>query len=531
MIGFLSDVPQKQFHWLGALAGGAFSGVLYAFAYPPLRWSLLAWVAFLPLYLTLRDAGKRQGGWQGFGFGFALFLVGANWVNAAGIPPWIILSVIMGTQFAVFGLIMGTILPRVSLTYRPLLFACLYTLTEWVRSQGGYAFPWFVGAATQAHNLLVLQVVSLTGQWGLAFALALTSAFLGEVWVNRAEKRAMLRWMVATVAVPAICFVLGGGLLAQENSRQPLKANQRTVAIVQGSFLEPSPGGDYASEALLTYLNLTRSAILEHGKPFDLLIWPEAVTPDNLLLDNYSLPPLTALAKATETSLLIGTTHEENELRYNSAVLLNRVGEPLGRYDKTHVVPVGEFFPFRPLLQTIYLQYNVPSRDLAPGRLPNVLTLPRPSGEQDRIGVMICYDVAFPWDGRKGVLRGAQYWSQLTADTPFEATSRPEQHADLTSVRTVETRRWMIRAALSGISQVVDPTGREVARLPLMARQTLTHTIELRNDKTLFVRLGDWFIVVCAVIAVIHLAPHPPRKSDEERQPESSPIPTSSTSQ
>ncbi|GAB4453513.1 MAG: apolipoprotein N-acyltransferase [Armatimonadaceae bacterium] len=483
-----------------ALFLGAASGGLFALAFPLTGWFWLAWVALAPLFVAWRGSGFGRGGWSGFGFGLTLFLVGGTWLTAAGVVPWVILSLLIGGQFALFGLAARAILRRTPVVLHPLTFAALWVLIEWVRSLGGYAFPWFIAAASQAHNLPVLQIVSLTGQWGLSFVLALCAALVGEaVLLLRHRSRMFIRSLALAVAVWGVTFGLGWLLLQQEENRPVVRENRRTVGVVQGSVLSIPPGADYASTVLLTYLDLTREAVLETGKPLDLLLWPEGVTPDNLLLDNYSLPPAVAVARSLQTPLLIGTTHEENGLRFNTAVLLDRNGEVQGRYDKTHVVPVGEFFPLRSILNRIYLEYNVPENDFAPGSLPNVLTVGRLSGGSDPAGVMICYDVAFPDEGRKGVRRGAQFWAQLTADTPFEETNRPEQHADITSLRTVETRRWMVRAALSGISQVVDPTGREVARLPLMARRTLVHEIELRNDLTLYVRWGNWFVWLCAI--------------------------------
>jgi apolipoprotein N-acyltransferase len=290
--------------------------------------------------------------------------------------------------------------------------------------------------------------------------------------------------------------------LAAEAGRRPSASAPVRIGIAQGNFLEPSPGGDYYSEWLRTYVEVSREAFAKAGDaPLDLLLWPEGVCPDELLNDGYTLPVVQRMARESGTPFFIGTRHTEPDGEvFTSAALIGRDGTPRGRYDKVHVVPVGEWFPFRPLLAAIYLQYNVPEKDLLPGRLPNALDLARTDGETVRMGTMICYDVAFPWEGRAAVRRGARFFAQLTSDSPFENTSRPEQHADLTALRCAETRRWMVRCAVSGISQVVDATGREISRVPVLTRRAEIATVPLRDDTTLYVLWGEWFVGVCGVV-------------------------------
>ncbi len=486
---------------------GIASALLLTLAYPSLRWSWLAWVALSPLYLGLvRSRRKRDGAWIGFGFGFGLFLVGATWITVTGVPGWIILSFLMGILFALFGVVTAVVLPRIPEKVRPLVFAALWVLTEWVRSQGGYAFPWFVLAATQAHSLEVLQIVSVTGQWGLSFAIALTSALAGEAWLQRRRRRSAGVLVGVTVAVWAALFVFGKVELAREDSRH--RENRWTVGVAQGNCLYPENGDrdawqKYSSDCLTTYLQLTLNLSEQASTDTDLILWPEGAAPDELLVYNFSLPSIVRLVREIQTPLIVGTVFtDDSGQRFNSAVLIDKEGMPSGRYDKVHIVPLGEFFPARPLLHSIYLLYGAPESDFSAGRLPNVLNI---TGRRNKAkaGMLICYDVAFPSDSRQAVLKGAQFLAQITSDNPFEKSNRPEQHADLTALRTVETRRWMVRAAFSGISQAVDPTGREASRIPVLTRDSMVVSqVDLRDDETLFVRWGDWFVGVCAVIGM-----------------------------
>lgn len=495
--------PPRKNPLLHFLLPGLSSGALLALAYPNLRWSWLAWLALIPLYLALlQNPRKRDGFLALFGFGFALFVVGASWVNVAGVPAQVVLAAIMGVEFGALGTVFAFLLPRLPGWARPLMFAALWVLTEWVRSLGGYAFPWFVLAATQARALEILQIVSVTGQWGLTFAIAAVNGWLGEAFLARTQPRRAATWTLGSGLTVACLWLFGSVTLAGEvkrNAAAPQAPGSLAIGVVQGNFQEPSPGGDYFSEWIRTYVEVTREAFEKaNGQPLDLLLWPEGVCPDELLNDHYTLPVVQALIRETNTPFFIGTRQTDpNKEVFTSAALIGRDGLPHGRYDKVHVVPVGEWFPFRWLLQAVYLQYNVPEKDLLPGRLPNALDLERANGERVRMGTMICYDVAFPWEGRASVQRGAQFFVQLTSDSPFENTSRPEQHADLTALRCAETRRWMVRCAISGISQVVDPTGREVSRIPVLVRRAEIAHIPVREDKTLYVLWGEWFVWLC----------------------------------
>jgi apolipoprotein N-acyltransferase len=119
-----------------------------------------------------------------------------------------------------------------------------------------------------------------------------------------------------------------------------------------------------------------------------------------------------------------------------------------------------------------------------------------------QVGTIICYESVFPRWAREDVLAGAQMIALLTSDQTFGTSAGPQQHADIATVRAVETRRWVVRAAATGVSEFLDPTGRIRDSLPLMKRGVLVHAVTLRDDKTLYVRWGDWVLWVCAGISL-----------------------------
>jgi apolipoprotein N-acyltransferase len=519
-----------------ALAG-LFSGFLLTLAFPPLAWWPLAWVALTPLYAVLAappapgapgaGGGRavRTGLGAGFAFGLALFLVGMFWMTEIGdgwlmkAIPWLVLSLIQAGPFALLGAACSALLPRLPAAWaRPVAFAALWTLLEAARGWGSYSFPWFFLAATQVRAPVLVQIVSVTGSWGLSFAVALAGALLGEAWMAHRHLKPFRRRAVPLVAFLAIPGALAlGGQFAINAGAATEAGPSVPVGIAQGSFQKPR-GAAYTTadryEILRLYLDLSRQAASRAPGPLAFVAWPETVVPGDrggLLRDAELRRTVGGLARDLGTPLLIGSTHvdEEGRLR-NTAVLVEADGALGARYDKTRLVPVGEFFPLRRLLGPIYARYSVPGTDITPGALPGVLDV---GGKNTRdggaatahealpVGLLICYESAFPAIAAARVRDGARALVLLTSDQTFGATAGPYQHADLSVLRAVETRRYLVRAAATGISEVIDPWGRVRTSLGINARGALTDAIRPRRDRSGYVRGGDWFVGACGAFA------------------------------
>jgi apolipoprotein N-acyltransferase len=502
-------------------APAAVSALLLTLAFAPLGWWWTAWLAVIPWYVTLQGrASLYRAARTGFGFGVILFLVGMFWMNEIGAVPWFVLACIQAIPFALLGMLSAALLPRLPAWARPVAFAALWTLLEFGRSYGRYAFPWFLLSTSQVQNLPILQLVSVTGQWGLSFCLALANGFFGEAWLaSRRSKSGVQtrRLSIAAVAIPAVLYV--SGLFVMDTvEKSDANLPSRLVGAVQGAFDKESYSDAETRERVLTtYLNLTRDAVVQaqgtgSGGPnataqpqgLAFVAWPETVVPGYISRDPYLRGTLSQTARALRTPLLVGAPEVDDEGNWlNTAYLFDRNGLERERYDKNQLVPIGEFFPLRELLGTIYAQYNVPEKDHAPGTRLGVMQIGGLLGEtQMRVGTIICYESVFPRWARDDVRDGAQMIALLTSDQTFGTSAGPQQHADIATVRAVETRRWLVRAAATGVSEFLNPVGRIRDSLPLMKRGVLIHAVTLRDDKTLYVRWGDWVLWVCAGITV-----------------------------
>ena len=483
------------------------AGVLLTLAFPPVAAWPVAWVALAPLFVALAREGRPWKAFaRGYGFGWALHLVGMDWMGQVGSVPWIVLSFIEATWFGLFALFASVLTtPRIPGWARPVVFAALWTVIEYARHVGRYAFPWFSLAATQVRAPVFLQIISLTGQWGLSFAIALCGGLLGAaflaLWKREWVKAA--KFGMASAGVVVLVAAFGVSALREEARLGADAASPPTLAVAQGSVPKADHYSDeYRSDAMGAYLDLTRLAANGIDKP-DLVIWPETVVPGYLLQDSSLYAQVTSLARETRTPLLTGTVDisaQDEEL--NSAVLFDGTGTQRGKYDKKQIVPLGEFFPMRALLGNVYRTYGVPDRDMASGALPGTLTVGGTS-TPFRLGVLICYDDVFPVQARERVREGAEILTVLTSDQTFGTTAGPVQHADLAVLRAVETRRWLIRAAATGVSEFIAPDGTIAARLETNRRGVVARRVPRSHEVTLFVRWGDWFVAVCAVMVFV----------------------------
>jgi apolipoprotein N-acyltransferase len=182
---------------------------------------------------------------------------------------------------------------------------------------------------------------------------------------------------------------------------------------------------------------------------------------------------------------------------FNSAYLINPQTKTMGKYDKTHLVPYGEYVPFKkwlPFLGKIVDQVG----DFKAGAIGNTL-----QWRDQQIGVQICYEIIFPAYSRAMVRNNASLLVNITNDAWFGKTSGPYQHFSMTVFRAVENRRSLARAANTGISGFIDPVGRILATTPLLEEAAVTRSIPLLMEKTVYTRTGDLFARVCMAVVLL----------------------------
>jgi apolipoprotein N-acyltransferase len=495
----------------------AASGILLAFAFPPLGLFPLVFAALVPLLIAVEKSDPRRGRrgaglararrhlLLGFVSGFVFFLGLLYWIpflppNNLTIPwlmgPSLVLMAAYLSVFpALFTLLLGWVRhgSRVSLLVAaPALWASL----EFLRSLGPLGFPWGTLGYALAPMVTTLQFASVTGIWGVSAWVILVNALLLATFQRTEAKRRALDASLVILAL-AIPYFHAKGVM-----REPGVDESVRVALVQvnvDSEIKWDPA--HRARILDKLFRLSREAAARE-KP-DLVVWPESATPFMLLREPEHFEKVKAFVDSLDVPLLTGTVDERIERRvvrsYNSAALLLPGSSPVEVYDKVHLVPFSERMPFQEVLPFLSA-FNWGQSDFTPGRRIEPMDL-RGRG----FGPLVCFEAIFPSLPRSMASRGARFLVNITNDEWFGNTAAPFQHAQMAVFRAVENRIPMARCANTGISMIVDAYGRVLGRTSTFTDAVLTGDLRLSAGRTFYSRHGDvaaWALLLVSLASV-----------------------------
>jgi apolipoprotein N-acyltransferase len=480
--------------WLLAFLLGALS----VLALPPVH-AVPVLLVTIPGFLWLIGTapGWRRAAWWGFAFGFGHHLAGLYWITHSlftdiGRWWWLVPVAAPGIALpvAIFSVIPALVAWRLPGGWpRVLGFAGAWVAAEMLRGVMFTGFPWNLLGTVWAFHALPLQPASVIGVHGLS----LLTVLLAALPVLRSR-----RALAGGAAVLALWMGFGAWRLAQ-----PLPPDHDIrLVIVQGNVAQDTKWDPARRMPIFQrYLELSAAGAQAEraahpGQPV-LVIWPETASPFLLAQDPEAIR-LAAAALPPEGLLLAGTVRAEwgpdGRLRelFNSLVGLDSAGQLLGVFDKAHLVPFGEYMPLGGILPIRMVTGGV---DFSAGPGPEVLTLPRglPSP-----GPLICYEVIFP--GRVVGEERPAWLLNVTNDAWFGVSAGPHQHLAAARLRAVEEGLPMVRAAQTGISAVLDATGRERARLGLGESGAFATALPAPLPPTLFARAGLWIPGLCVTL-------------------------------
>jgi apolipoprotein N-acyltransferase len=372
----------------------------------------------------------------------------------------------------------------------------------WVTSEMGRThvmsgFPWVLLGYSQADVLPIAQLASLFGVYGVSALVAAVSTAAAHVVV--AEEH---RWRPALI-VSALLLVAGGwGSLRAADAEWTRAGEPVQVGLIQGNVdqaIKWDP--DKATFIFQNYISMTRQAI---ARGAELVLWPESSTPFRFEErdEHGETAQLRALARQARVSLLVGSDEVvpgTPPVFYNSAFLIREDGSTAGVYRKMHLVPWGEYVPFKRMLFFVAPLVEAVS-DFSPGQEPVVM----PVGSH-RISTAICYEIVYPNLVRQFVVGGSELLTTITNDAWFGTTSAPYQHFAQASMRAVEEGRYLVRSANTGISGIVDPYGRVLQRTALNEPAVVVGEVRYLRVRTLYSRIGDAFAYASMAITAAML--------------------------
>jgi apolipoprotein N-acyltransferase len=402
----------------------------------------------------------------------------------------------------------------------PVVAALLFVATDHLRTFLFGGLPWATLGYTQHANVGLLPLVTLTGVLGLGFVVALGGAGLAGVIRCRLEGSHPSRIDgAAVVAVPLIHLLVWIGItLPEKIEGAPEPGPTLRVAAVQGDIdqLMKWDKGKLG-KTVNKYIRLSEEAVARGAQ---VVVWPETAVPGPLEYDPPTQSRLRRFVREEGVALVVGSVGVELDERreridrfYDSAFLFDSSGRMAPRYDKTHLVPFGEYVPLRWLLAPFIgaVASGMASDDVSAGPAPRAIELSLPAAVEGdppvRVGVPICYELLFPDLVRRFVADGAQLLLAITNDAWYGDTGAPHQFLAMTAMRSAETRTWTVRAANTGVSAIIDDRGHVQQSTELFEPGFVLADVPLRAadaTPTFYVRFGDVFAWLCwAALAAI----------------------------
>ncbi len=496
------------------------SGVLLLLCFPGFNLSFIAWFALVPFLFSILTSNNRIFALKsGLLTGTILFFGTQYWIyhsiNHFGNIPFVssisivlLLSLYQGFYIALFGFLTQIYYGK-HRSKALLLTPFLWSGLEYIKSFLFTGFPWTLLGHSQFTFLHIIQIVDITGVYGISFLILFSNTVITEVllyfsylWGREKCSALEIKTIKGHVIILFIIFFVVltyGGIRLNSCSQS---GDRIKISIIQGNIEQNRKWNkQYKEEVVEIYKSLTMEALKEGPR---LVVWPETSLPFFFGTEKDYTGDLRDFQKKTDSYLLFGTvlikeSPDRRALVTNSSILLSSNGKTVYNYDKIHLVPFGEYVPFRKLF--FFINKIVESiGDFAPG------TNTSPADTKiGKFAVPVCYEIIFPRLVGSFYKNGGDFMVNITNDAWFGKTNGPHQHFIISIFRAIENRKPLIRAANTGISGFVDTKGRIIANTGLFERKVLTCEIVKNNEITIYTSYGDVFAQICNILNVFFL--------------------------
>jgi apolipoprotein N-acyltransferase len=471
----------------------------------------VAWVALTPLLVALAEAPSPAHGFRlGYVTGALSSLGIVYWTSIVvvqygglALPLGVAVMVLLCLALALFPSVFGWMVSRWARRHGPaalLLAPVAWVATEILRAHTLFDFSWCLLGYSQHANLPMLQIARYAAVYGVSFVVAAVSSALAFLVLER-RRGPRVAVLLATASLLAVVWMHGEWRLSQV----PPEKGRLRVGLVQASIAQDEKwDAAHAWANVDRHLELTRRAVAQGAR---LVVWPESALP--FLFDRTPVvaSQLRDVVRQYRISLLFGNDDREEERGaapgriWVGAKMIDPQGTVVLRYHKIRLVPFGEYVPIQSVL-TLGGRFSAklvqevgeftPGDEYAVGPV-----------DGHPVSAFICYEAIFPDHVREFAARGAQLLVNITNDGWYGRTSAPFQHFAMAKLRAVENERFLVRAANTGITAVVDPHGRVLERTELFERTVLVREVPLLAGSTFYTRHGDLFAWTCLGAAVV----------------------------
>ena len=465
----------KLFFNLLAILAGAFLPLAFA----PTNWFLIAFISPAMLLAIWLRSTPMQSLWRGWLFGLGFFGIGASWIYVsiyqfrnANVPLAVLITIlfifILATFIAIQGFSFSLLYRRKSVVTTSLFaFPAWWIIWEWLRSKLFTGFPWLFLGYSQIHSPLK-GFAPLVGIYGVSLVVVFISGCLYIIFFHKEVKIIIL-----SIILLVILLFIGGGL-ATKQWTYPQKRILR-VSLVQGNIHQTTKWDiNHLFSILHTYYYVETA---KHWQS-DIIVWPEAAIPIYPQQIPSFLDSFNKEAKEHQTALIAGIPiyHEKTQQAFNGLTVF---GNGHGVYLKRHLVPFGEYMPLPHFFSGIMKYFDIPMSDSSPGPWNQLPTY----AKNISFAPFICYEIAYPLEVLNSV-KGKAFIVVVSDDSWFNDTIASAQQLQIAQMRALETGRYLVYSTNTGITAIIDPSGKIYQSVPQNKLVVLTSQIIPMIGKT-----------------------------------------------
>lgn len=475
------------------MAGSASAALVY-FSFPVLGVSYLAWAAFVPIFVFINGNNYKLSFLSGCFFGLAFYSLYFRWLVHFSFSFYVF-TILFGIFIhGVYAALSKFLSAGCKIKQTVLIYPTVWTVLEWVVHQEPLRIPLSYGL-TQAGNHSVIQIASTTGVYGISFLLMLSNSMLAQFLVytqyrisnSNSDILASTRKCCLSNFVYSgfYCFIAVFITIAwyeqEDRELNEFAHNPINVAIIQGNIpielLRKVPRDNTAlKENVSTYLEMLEKALADNP---DIVVLPETAIRAAVFNNQETRLRLKSLAWEYNSYIVIGCLSHDNDGVFNSAFVISPNGSFIGRYDKIRLAPFEN-------------QRFKSGKSFIPI-----------STDMGVFGIVICFESVFPDMIRSLVKQGSSLVFVLTNEAVFRDSPELYVHSFSSAYRAVENRRYVIRAANTGISQIIDPYGNVIQQGPLHRKAIVTGHVYIQRHKSFYMKYGDVFCLTCLLFLLI----------------------------
>ena len=436
------------------------SALLLIFAFPNFNLSFLAFIGFIPFFSVIKKKSPKDAFLISYVCGFLFYLGTLYWLYHVTVIGLVVLCLYLAVYFGIFGIVVSS--------FGVLIASAAWIILEYIQAHLPImGFGWVLLGYSQYKNLPLIQIADFSGVYGVSFVVMMVNVTAWRLIVavtesreQRAESREknlcpMLSALCSMVLVLALVYGYGFVRLSEKDNFK----NATKVSVIQGNIPQELKWDPEAQSMIIEkYSALTKMAALDRP---GLIVWPETSFPGFFETDREMTDRVLDLAKETNVRLLAGVNAEDNEESFNSAALISGEGGIVGRYDKIHLVPFGEYVPFSKRFPAFHKLVLGELGEFTPGHEFKIFSVGRRAESvEPKFAVLICFEDIFPELAKKFVENGAEFLIVITNDAWYGRSGAAYQHAACSVFRAIENRVSVVRCANTGYSCFIDSKGR-----------------------------------------------------------------------